>query len=435
MTARCGKVLWEVVLSPMLPTVLLAPSLALITQPRFFHAVVVNRRPSTVPRMLEVAAVPGYAPVATAVSAVLEGARDQGVLDADAVASLSEPITAAVVLLAIVSIVGVVAKLVVERLVVPLLCGGSGGQATVDLDRFTRGRQLGKGSYGAVYEARRDNEDEASVVIKETNLGKDENTAEFAEAELFINQKLRLCGQSGCCATFLGYAYQRGSLSLVFKKEGYATLEDALGKGFPLNVEDIIGGGQGDDEKRSATVIRRISKQVFTNLAGIHSWSVVHRDVKGANFIISERDRKVKLVDFGVATDLATGTNYRADLQPFDPCFCPPEAPPLDRGGGGGIKLSAGGAFDVFSAGLLVIQMCFPNTRSRDGIKRFKSALEDYDYDLKVWRESLEGDKAYQPGFELLDKYGGWPMLQGCLRANPGSRISAAKAAASGFCA
>ena len=338
------------------------------------------------------------------------------------------------VFLAAGAVVVLLVKAAFELLLAPVLDGFK-LKNSVSPEQYVAGKRIGKGSYGAVYVGFKNGEDDPSVVIKSIPYGV--TTAfddDFGGAELFMNQKLKLCGQSGCCAAFLGKASSGDTLSLIFKYEGDTTLEDALKKGFPENVEDIIGGGGGDAEKRAATVVRKISRQVFANLASMHSWNVVHRDVKGANLLLSERDRRYKFIDFGVACDLATLTNYRADLQPFDPAYCPPEAPPVDRRGAGGIKLSAGGAFDVFSAGLLVVQMCFPNTRGEQGIKRFKAALEEYDYDLKAWRASLEGVQAYEPGFKLLDTYGGWSMLQGCLRADPSARISASAAASSGFC-
>ena len=374
--------------------------------------------------MSALSAVPGYDATTSLTEAVL-----QGVLDADAATSASGLLATALFIVVPALFAGAVLKFVAERTLIPALCSGT--DATFALNTYTRGKRLGKGNYGTVYLASRDGEE---IVEKETLMNKDPNAAAFAQAELFVNRKLKLCGQGGCCATFLGHVYTGGALSLVFKNEGSTTLDDALTRSFPLNVEGIIGGGQGDEAQRSATVIRKISKQIFSNLAGIHSWSVVHRDVKGENFLLSETDRRFKLIDFGVAVDLATGTNYRADLQPFDPVYCPPEAPPVDRGGAGGIQRSAGGAFDVFSAALLLVQMCFPSTRGRDGMKRFQATLVQCDYDLQAWRESLAGVKDYEPGFELLDKYGGWSVLKGCLRENPSRRISAATVAASGFC-
>ena len=147
-----------------------------------------------------------------------------------------------------------------------------------------------------------------------------------------------------------------------------------------------------------------------------------------------ESDGRFKFIDFGVACDLVTRTNYRKDLQPFDPSYCPPEAPPRDRGGQGGIVLSSGGRFDVFSAGLLVAQMAFPPMRSDQGIKRFKDQLAGVGYDLEAWRQSSEGVRTFEPGFKFLDESGGWKLLKECLREDPKKRISAAAAASSGFC-
>ena len=64
----------------------------------------------------------------------------------------------------------------------------------------------------------------------------------------------------------------------------------------------------------------------------------------------------------------------------------------------------------------------------------FKRSLELVDYDLKAWRELAEQRKENAEGFELLDKYGGFGLLEGCFRRDPNKRISAAAAAGSGFC-
>ena len=40
----------------------------------------------------------------------------------------------------------------------------------------------------------------------------------------------------------------------------------------------------------------------------------------------------------------------------------------------------------------------------------------------------------YEDGFAILEKHGGWKLLEGCLKEKPSQRISAAAAASSGFC-
>jgi len=80
------------------------------------------------------------------------------------------------------------------------------------------------------------------------------------------------------------------------------------------------------------------------------------------------------------------------------------------------------------------MQMCFPAYKSDDGIKRFKRDLANLDFDLQAWRETVEDVKGFTEGFEILDKYGGFKLLQGCLKEKPSQRISSSAAAASGFC-
>lgn len=332
-----------------------------------------------------------------------------------------------------------VAKLVLEGVVFPVLFKGADQNDSLQRSRFTLGKKLGSGSYGAVYEATA--VDGTDVVIKETNMNvysnRDGNTnaRDFALAELYMNLKLKTCGQSSRIAQFVGHYNSIGAdpyFSLVFQKEGTVTLMDALKeRSFPsAGLTRSLGVADGDDE----TVVRKITGQIFRALAGIHGWSVVHRDIKGENLILSLKDKRFKLIDFGVACDLATKTNYRSDLQPFDPSYCPPEAPPENKGGAGGIVISAGGKFDVFSAGLLLAQMAFPSLRSDQGIKGFKKAIADYEYDLDAWRETKEGSSGFAAGFELLDANDGWTLLKGCLREAPGSRISSSAAASSKFC-
>jgi len=68
------------------------------------------------------------------------------------------------------------------------------------------------------------------------------------------------------------------------------------------------------------------------------------------------------------------------------------------------------------------------------GAKKLKTALERVGYDLRAWRETVEGKAGYEDGIAILDKHGGWALLEGCLREEPGKRISSAAAASSGFC-
>lgn len=45
----------------------------------------------------------------------------------------------------------------------------------------------------------------------------------------------------------------------------------------------------------------------------------MHRDVKPQNCIVSDRDRKLKLIDLGAAADLRVGINYVPNEYLLDP--------------------------------------------------------------------------------------------------------------------
>ena len=80
------------------------------------------------------------------------------------------------------------------------------------------------------------------------------------------------------------------------------------------------------------------------------------------------------------------------------------------------------------------MQMVFPAYRKDADIVSFKKTLASLDYDLAAWRERAELRKENEAGFALLDKYGGFKLLQGCFKRDPNQRLSAAAAARSGWC-
>ena len=66
-----------------------------------------------------------------------------------------------------------VARAAFERLLVPVLKSSSGiaeQEGSLKSQQYTRGRKLGGGNYGAVYEGFKGDEDSPSVVIKETSF-------------------------------------------------------------------------------------------------------------------------------------------------------------------------------------------------------------------------------------------------------------------------
>ncbi|KAJ9140681.1 hypothetical protein P3X46_031298 [Hevea brasiliensis] len=65
--------------------------------------------------------------------------------------------------------------------------------------------------------------------------------------------------------------------------------------------------------------------------------------------------------------------------------------------------------FDIYSAGLIFLQMAFPGLRTDGSLIQFNRQLKRCDYDLVAWRKSVEpraGPELLR-GFEMLDLYGG----------------------------
>lgn len=114
----------------------------------------------------------------------------------------------------------------------------------------------------------------------------------------------------------------------------------------------------------------------------------MHRDIKPQNCIVSLQDRRIKLIDWGAAADLRIGINYVPNEFLLDPRYAPPQqyimstqtprAPPLPIAAGLSPilwRLNSPDRFDMWSAGVVLLQLAFSPLRTDTNIIAFNKCV------------------------------------------------------------
>lgn len=318
-------------------------------------------------------------------------------------------------------------------------------------DDFVLGKKLGEGAFGVVYRASlantKPNAPKGDLVLKKAT--------EYGAVEIWMNERARRACVNSCADFVYGFressAKGRGEYWLIWRFEGEDTLSDLMAsKEFPYNVETKILGEVQNLPKgleRENRIIQTIMRQLLFTLDSLHSTGIVHRDIKPQNIIFSEDSRTFKIIDLGAAADLRVGINYIPKEFLLDPRYSAPEqyimstqtpsapsAPVATALSPVLWQMNLPDRFDMYSMGLIFLQMAFPSLRTDSGLIQFNRQLKRCGYNLEAWRKTVEprAGSDLRKGFELLnlDAGIGWDLLTSMVRYKARQRTDAKSALA-----
>jgi serine/threonine protein kinase len=192
--------------------------------------------------------------------------------------------------------------------------------------------------------------------------------------------------------------------------------------GMPFIAMEFVEGNSLDKLVKNGPLemarVVEIAVQVADALDAAHSRRIVHRDIKPANISLNERGQ-VKVLDFGLAKRMPTGTEGRDGTQDFHqtqqgqvvgtPCYMSPEQ---------ALGQALDHRSDIFSLGLVLYELAtgqrpFPGSNVAEIINKIVHAQPpaiarlNYDVHPELERITLkclqkQPDRRYQAAQELL---------------------------------
>ncbi|CAK9231324.1 unnamed protein product [Sphagnum troendelagicum] len=187
--------------------------------------------------------------------------------------------------------------------------------------RWRKGQELGKGSFGTVYEGW--NLDDGSFFA--VKVIDSESIAPEIQQEVTMLSRLRHPN----IVQYYGSTIENGCLYIFLELVKMGSLQSILKK---FQVFDEV-------------IISTYTRQILEGLEYLHSKNTIHRDIKCGNILV-DSNGQVKLADFGLAKQMnkALATSFKGT-----PFYMAPEVIKNNR--------AYGVAVDIWSLGCTVIEM------------------------------------------------------------------------------
>ncbi|KAG8494175.1 hypothetical protein CXB51_011841 [Gossypium anomalum] len=260
--------------------------------------------------------------------------------------------------------------------------------ATSIISQWKKGKLLGRGTYGTVYEAT-NRETGALCAMKEVEIIPDDPKS--VECIKQLEQEIRVLRRLKHQNIVQYYG------SEIVDDHLYIYLEYVHPGSINKYVREHCGA-------ITESIVRNFTRHILSGLAYLHSFKTIHRDIKGANLLV-DANGIVKLADFGMAKHL-TGLSYELSLK-GSPYWMAPEVIKAVMKKDSDPNLAL--AVDIWSLGCTVIEMF--NGRPPWGELEGPQAL------FKVLNKTPPVPEALSPE--------GKDFLRCCFQRNPAERPSA----------
>lgn len=222
---------------------------------------------------------------------------------------------------------------------------------------------VGRGGMGLVFAAARDDERFSRKVAVKVLPVAHRSTAEWGR---FFQERRILAGLN--------------SIHIAQLHDAGETEE-----GWPFFVMEWVSGAPIDVYCRENALPRKAILALFAKVvravAYAHANLIIHRDIKPSNVFVTEQGEP-KLLDFGCAKPLDTGSVETLHVRPLTPRYASPEQLSGDN---------VGMPSDVFQLGILLLELLVPESATSPAADPFRIG-EQRDRLLSGARRTLPGD-------------------------------------------